>query len=504
MNSSFFTVLMLKIKYSLNVTHYFSKSTIFNKKQDKISSYNVFDVAFKAFYKYFIKKFMIVFALIIAFAFIPLQGYFEVNLENIFLLTLFLSLSVGLISSALNDFTEDAVYAVDYLKMKYSAYFKSNYIIKLFMQALTFFIAVMSIDLLYEFDFFTYKQGLILTFVYMSIRNLGILFNLIIMEKKKTKYVFSAFLLALGYVCLYFNLQVNEAQFYIIYIFLVLINIAVLYKMFCYKKYDELYNTLYDQYRRKQVKLKSYEDKKLANGLYLAEVKKTKNPYKNFIKTFEKRYEKVLPKIFGFSSVLIFLISIYVIFKMAGDDTLKEYAYAGIKYALPFFVLVLCFINSSRVIVRNFYEKCDKYMLEHNFYQNKKTAMKIYIEKLKFITKNNLLKTNVLAFALVIIYYLTGFDINILEYLIIIISLNLIMIIFSMYYLTVVYFYNPFKENLEKVKIFNLFVLFLPHYCAFNIFDDVMHIYMFGIYSLASFVFFCILNYVLLKIKLNK
>lgn len=504
MISSLITVAHLKIKYAINTTFYYSKSNIFKKKQEKIDSYNIYDLIVKAFFNYFAKNFIVTLFLILLLILMPISIVGEFNLDSLFLLIIFSSLSIAILKSPLNDYTEDTLYAIEHIKMKHKNYYLSNYLIKIFWMFIIYFSALSSLYFLMDYDFLNYEIILQLSLIYALIRNVGIFYNIKNFENSKFKYILSIILYVIPLGMIFFGLLIPFGIYNALLIILCILNLFVIYKIFTYKNYKAFYEKVFDKFKRKKVKLKSYETKKLNNEIGFTQVKKNKNPYKNFMNLFDKRYSKVIPKKLGTSSILIFIITIFTVFYMMNNDYLKELIYYNIYFNTSLCILVLCFMNSGKNIVKNMYLKCDIFMNSHNFYLNKKVNKNLYIEKLKYIIKNNLIKTNVLSVSICLLYYLSGFETYIYEYLIIILSINLIMILYSMYYLSSYYLFNPYKHNFDKINPLNLCIIYFPYYIAFNCFNILLPITFFGIAVLFVFVLFSIINFLVLNYKFRK
>lgn len=502
MISSFLVVLKVKIKYILNTTMYNNeRNKLFKSKAKKLESSNVFEIALQAFFINLAKSFLFMFAIILTFGIIPINYINILSIESSLIMTIFISIFMCIINPSLNDLKEDMLYEIEFLHMDYKKTIVSNHILKLCTSSIIFYLVLLSYAYLYNITYINTNDILMLSLVYMSIVNICFYINLKNIYAKISKYIVSVLFLITGYILLYFNLLLSEKYFICCCVVFCLLSVIAFIKIIKFNNYKKIYLYLHDKYKRKKVKLKNYENKRLINEMSTIEVEKDKNPYKNFINIFNKRYAKTLPKRFGISIVIMFALTIFLSFKMMSDSELSEYVFLNIYYAMPFFIIILCLMNSSKKICKNFYNRCDIYMFTHNFYKYKNIDKNLYIEKLKYIIKNNLLKTNFLSIGLMVLYYIGGLSENNIEYLIIILSINLISIMISTYYLTMYYLFNPFKQNLEKINPYNLVILYFPFYIGITLFTEVIDLYNFGLITVMVFVVLFIINYIVLKFK---
>lgn len=503
MIKSLIVIIKLKLKYAINVAHYNTKDKIFNKKKEKLDFNNGFDAGLKAFYDNFMKLFFLVLILMIA-TFYFLEQTNNFNLEIIMFLTIFISLSVGIVKSFIAQLNEDAIYCVEYLKIKPSYYLISNYILNLLFISSLFLASLFVAKEIFEYDILTYEYILLMTFIYGSMRSIGVYFNVVLNKNNNKRYIVGIIIALLSCFLVYSRFTVPISCYNYIFIIMIILDIWILRLIFKYPSYDEYYNILHDKYIRKQVKLKRYESRQIIYDLNDNDLKKEKNPYKRFLNIFEKRYKTSLPKKLTKSSFIIFVIFIYCGFNIINNADYGVLLYNDLQSGIALFVIVLCFMNSGKKLIKHFFEKCDLYMDTHNFYKSEKVAKKMYKEKLKYMIKNNLLKTNVLAFSIIVLYYLTGENTFLIEYISILVSFNIVMIMFSMYYLTINLLYKPYDNKLNSTKWFNIFILYLPYYISFTIAIKNLTIINFGLYIFLIFICVILLNTIIVIKKIKE
>lgn len=503
MISSLISVLKVKIKYSINIVFDNTKRNIFNKKAETLDYDNIINYAIKAFFYYFSIYFLLTFFLFLMGICMPINIFNQMNMNTLSLLIFFIGISNTFLVSPINSFSEDTLYCIEYLKIPIKKYILSNYIIQIIKKVMMLFFVISSFVFLLSYDFLSSENILFLIFLYFSGINIGILTNLLLYKNKKSKYIMSTVLYFISYSTLFLNFSFDKTEAYIIFLMLILLNVVISKKIFDYQKYKDFYLYIFDKYKRKKVKLKSYEFRKASNSIMDINVNKIANPYKNFINIFDKRYKNVLPKKFTIGSVIILLITVSMAFSIIQYDSMKEYIYYNVYYNLTFFAFILCFMNSSRIIIEEFYKKCDIKMNAHNFYNCKKIAIKMYYEKFKYIILNDLFKTNVLAGSLILLYSISGFTISFFEYIYIIIIINCIMILLTLYYLSMYYFKNPYKNGQENKKFINLFIIYLPYYITFQLSGIFLTIYDFGVIIIIVTIISLGFNHLLIRRKYN-
>lgn len=486
-------VCKVKISYLFNVSKY-------NKKEKKKNSVSKFDTLLNIYLSTYLKKIIICLILFLLFILFPIQFLSTYSFDTIFFTMFFVTLAFLLAKSPLSNYKEDAEYSVEMLKLPKEDYIKCNYLVSMFETFILFVLTLLFINLIYSFSLFTSTQIFILSFTFLTIENICIYLNISLHRHRKKIKIASLIILLLGYLFISFtNVNVNNfyEQFLIIATF---INILILFNIFNSNNYDEYYNYLFNKYKRKKIKLKSYEKSIHKNDMVYISTEKCKNPYQQFINLFDKRYKKILPKTYNisfiFMSFIILFLIAYSILYPEYNEEINEF----IKYNSTYILFILCLLNNSRYIIKSFYEKCDIYMFNHNFYKDTKVQLKLYFHRLIYILKKNMSNSILFGIGLSLIYYLTNNNNQVIEYFYLFLLPILIFVLICIYYLTIYYVFNPYNKK-NKIKFINLLIIYIPFYIGFELSRSSIIISDLFKQTLIIFIILNFVNFIIMSVK---
>lgn len=497
---AFVFICTLKITYLLNLTQH-NKKKLSNHKEANLTNTNekmdaLFDITLKMLANGFVKAFLIIEILVL----LPtiLIGS---ELNNTFIIFLFLISVVFFIVRPINNkFDEDKVYAVQYLEVRPKIYYICDYVIKLFQLTVVLATIIFIVKNAFHVDFFDIKNSLFVIYTILSGSLIGIVYSQG-NNKKIKKYILGIIILIISYILLFINPLVINDYLMVFIMMVTIVNISCLIKINNFKYYNELYDKEYDIYKERKAKLKSYELNKLQRQNKYIKVNKSKNPYKNILNIFDKRYEEKLPSRFSFKFIILLIISIICAYYCFTSKSFSDSIQTMISQNLLTIIFLFSLLHSSKKIVNLMYNKCDITMDSHNFYKITIVYFKTYLSRLIYIMKKNAYIMFLMATCTTLLLYISTAQFNLIYTLIIFLIFILINFLISAYYLSLYYISNPFKNDRDKTNYIYRALLVFPSIilltlCPYNI--GLINILL----VIIKFTFiFCIINVILLAKK---
>lgn len=116
------------------------------------------------------------------------------------------------------------------------------------------------------------------------------------------------------------------------------------------------------------------------------------------------------------------------------------------------FLFVLYFVNRGETYTKAYFYNCDCSMLTYNFYRKKETVISLFMIRLKSIIKYNMIPTIIIAIGVDVLYFIASGGKTIF-YMITPISILAMGIFFSVHYLFLYYYLQPYNEKLENKSV---------------------------------------------------
>ncbi|MCI8466114.1 MAG: hypothetical protein HFI63_09720 [Lachnospiraceae bacterium] len=157
--------------------------------------------------------------------------------------------------------------------------------------------------------------------------------------------------------------------------------------------------------------------------------------------------------------------------------------------SLPYFVIVMYFINRGTGFTSALFINCDHSLLTYSFYKQPKFILKLFQIRLREIIKVNLLPAAVIGMGLVILLYASGGTKTPLDYAVLLVSIICMSIFFSVHYLTLYYLLQPYNAGTEIKSGTYQVILTLTYLASYVMIYLKLPILLFGIMTIV----FCIL-----------
>ena len=147
---------------------------------------------------------------------------------------------------------------------------------------------------------------------------------------------------------------------------------------------------------------------------------------------------------------------------------------------LPYFVFIMYSINRGTGFTRALFMNCDHSLLTYPFYKKPEMVLKLFRIRLREIVKINLLPAAVLGGGLDFLLFASGGTDNVLNYVVIFVSIVCLSIFFSVHYLTIYYLLQPYNAGTEVKSATYQIVLSATYLACFFLMQLKMPTLVFG------------------------
>ena len=159
-------------------------------------------------------------------------------------------------------------------------------------------------------------------------------------------------------------------------------------------------------------------------------------------------------------------------------------------------MFVMYLINRGDSITKAMFINCDKAMLHYSFYRKGKTILEMFSLRLKSLVAINIRPAIVLAIGLSLLYALSGGTSQVLEYVVIIVTILCLSVFYSVHYLVMYYLLQPFNEQLEMKSPIYQAVMGMTYLVAYMFTIEISSIY-FGVIVIGITIVYCIVSLLL-------
>lgn len=204
---------------------------------------------------------------------------------------------------------------------------------------------------------------------------------------------------------------------------------------------------------------------------------------------FIKRHQKILWK----ATKKITLVAVGIIcmgfLGLYYFPEINEKVNKAILNFLPYFTFILYAINRGTGFTRALFMNCDHSLLTYSFYKQPRFILKLFRIRLREIMKINVVPAVVIGAGLCFLLYASGGTENILNYVILFVSIVSMSLFFSIHYLTVYYLLQPYNAGSEIKSGTYQIIMSVTYLVCYMMMRVKMSILLFGIACIA----FCIL-----------
>ena len=156
---------------------------------------------------------------------------------------------------------------------------------------------------------------------------------------------------------------------------------------------------------------------------------------------------------------------------------------------LPYFAFIMYMINRGTGFTRALFMNCDHSLLTYSFYKQPGFVLKLFQIRLREIMKVNALPALVIGVGLSLILYVSGGTDNLLNYVVLLISILAMSMFFSIHYLTLYYLLQPYTAGTEMKSGTYRLVMILTYMACYAVMSLRLPSLVFG----AACIAFCVL-----------
>ena len=172
--------------------------------------------------------------------------------------------------------------------------------------------------------------------------------------------------------------------------------------------------------------------------------------YKYFNELFMKRHSKMLTRTAVKITCVSLIILCAAVFACLTVPDIRMRINGMMLTFLPYFLFIMYLINRGRGITMALFMNCDQSMLTYRFYRQPQAIIALFAERLKYITRINLMPASVIAVGLPLLLYISGGTDNWVNYVVLFVSILAMSVFFSVHTLVMYYLLQPYNVAMES------------------------------------------------------
>ncbi len=443
------------------------------------------------------------------FLYIPLMllvpmSFFNVDSQNAFIhIIFFLTLIGGILNTGMLSPTKDKYYAVILMKMNSTHFALSNYIYVLIRHFIGFLVTLcffgfntminLSFGLCLLISLFVCSIKLIVIQYFLrDYKSRGIIHS----ENSQNKYTitFSIMCFICAYLPLQFQILIPIEFFYGLTMVAILLGV---YSLIYVLKFD-CYHRMYHQLLSTVSKMLSSSSSQMVAESYHSfididtNLTSQKNGYEYFNEIFMKRHKKILWKsTIRQCYIIIVVVIITLIITCLG---LVDNVVSSFTSALPYFVFVLYFLNTTNRITQAMFINCDHSMLTYAFYRSPQHILSLFKIRLREMVKMNLIPALLIGVGVSLILMINGGVQEWFHSLISIVSILCTSVFFSTHYLVLYYLLQPYNAYTEVKNPMYSICTSLTYFVCYMFINLKIPTLIFGLSTIIFCVVYCIVG----------
>lgn len=434
------------------------------------------------------------------------MSLYKTNEANIFIhLFTFLTLAGGVLNTYMLNPSKDKYYAIVLMKINAREYGLSNYYYQLLKLVIGFLPFTIIFGIMSGIPLWI---QIVLPFFVLAIKL--IVMNYCINDFKKnnkvsnenlpTKIVwgFVGICLLVAYGLPAINITINSTIFLYIFIISIIFGTYSLIKIHNFKDYSKMYkqilteNNVYAQ--EKNTGTQAIKDASLKQIELDQNYTSNKSGFAYFHDLFEKRHRKILTQAVKKQAVILLVIIAAIIIGIQINSNFKTQINQMLMVYLPYFVFIMYCLNRSSSVTGAMFMNCDHSMLTYRIYRTPKVILGIFKERLKTLITINLLPAMIIGLGLPLLLYLSGGTDNLLNYIILFVSIIAMSIFFSVHYLVMYYLLQPYNVSTEMKSSTYKVVQTLTYFVCWYMIQIKLPIISFGIATIIFCVAYCLIS----------
>ncbi|MEG0276824.1 MAG: hypothetical protein RR630_07335 [Coprobacillus sp.] len=445
----------------------------------------------------FLGKYLYVFLMII----LPLSLYKTSYINTFVTIIICLSIIGMYMNTGLFNPSKDKYYAIILMKMDSKKYALSEYIYSMIRHFVGLFVILLILGLPMGMPIWL---CLLIPLFIGSIKTVYIYYCFVRYQNNKNIYnennlskplwIMTMVILGIAYSLPYFGIVVPLIAFIIISMIAMICGIYSMIHIFKYPVFHQMYhdflknvnavlNTNYTQ-----IVNKSYQDM-----INIDEnIQSQKTGYEYFNELFVKRHKKILWKSAFRQFYIILCILIILIIFINVEPLIKDYIIKSVMMALPIMIFVMYLLNTTKNVTQAMFVNCDHSMLTYTFYRQPKHVLALFKIRLRDMIKINLLPAITIGVGISILLFLSGGS-ELINYVIIIVSIVCLSIFFSTHYLVLYYLLQPYNAQTEVKSSTYMIATSATYFLCYLFIQLKLPIFAFGISTIVFCIIYCIL-----------
>lgn len=315
---------------------------------------------------------------------------------------------------------------------------------------------------------------------------------------RKHLWIFAAVLLALAYALPAAGIVLPSAVSMAVMALFILAGIISIRKIVSFRYYREVNQQLLAQVVNqmdvvKQV-ARTVSDKSISTDTTITS---KRDGFEYLNELFIKRHRKILWKSTIRIAEICLVLSCAAVIALTMVPEAKKDIKELIMTWLPYFTFIMYAINRGTGFTRALFMNCDHSLLTYSFYKQPGCILKLFRIRLREIMKVNALPAVVIGTGLCVILYAAGGTDNLLNYLVLFVSILCMSLFFSIHYLTIYYLLQPYNAGTEMKSGMYQVIMSVTYLICFLLMQVRMPILVFGIACIAFCVVYSIVACVL-------
>lgn len=420
----------------------------------------------------------------------------------------FLTLAGAIANTGVFNPTKDKYYAVILMRMNAKKYAIADYLYRTIKNAIGMMIFTIIFGLLAKASIW---NCILITFFIPAAKSVYISYALNRYKKSEecvnenhmsvVGWIIIILLTAVAYEPLFLRLTLPSVCTGLFMIVVIVGSIPCMKNILTFSMYREMYQQLLQERRAgidAKVTSKNIQRVNSRNKISTdISIISNRHGFEYFNELFMKRHKKVLWRpvlVVTVISVIVWVAAMIAIYVVPG---MKDKLNHLILTMLPYTVFVMYMINRGTSFTTVLFMNCDHCMLTYNFYKSPQFILRLFTIRLRGIVKVNLLPAAFIAAGLTVLLYVSGGTTQLLNYVIVPVSILAWSIFFSVHYLVLYYLLQPYNIETDlKSKTYQIIVS-LTYFITFSIMKMEMDTYIFGICAILFCIAYCFIACIL-------
>ena len=426
--------------------------------------------------------------LLIIFVFPSIMLETMVPQEISFHIFFFMTLIGGIMNTSLMDPSKDKYYAIVLMRMNAKKAALSEFLYFQLKNMIGMGVAIFSVQRMVSLDLWACISSVILV---VSVK---FVFGGLLLKKSEkniynenktdfSKLILCMLFMILAFVPPFFSMYLSLYGYSAACLVMVLPAIYAVCYLLKYKGYAFLYKRLlvpdhiiFDNSQIQKQTQKAYTDK-----IEYETITSSKTGYAYFNQLFMERHKKILTK----TANRIALVSVIVLSIVLALVILLEPVKAAVNEhlvsMLPFSLFGMYLINRGESITKALFINCDNAMLHYRFYRQPHAVLEMFRLRLQSLIFINLRPASIIAIGLVILLFASGSSTNLMDYIVLPVTIISLSIFFSVHYLVLYYLLQPYNSEVEMKNPFYQVITVLTYMVCYTFMQQIDSNY-FGIW----------------------